>query len=176
MNIRVAKSEDGQGIQRLYLSAFPEGEGEVVSKIAIDLLDEKTTPKILSLVAETEGDLLGHVAFSPVTVDSIENFHSYILAPLAVQPDFQKRHIGSQLIEQGLQQLSLIGVNVVFVYGDPEYYSRFGFSVEAAHQFRPEYKMEYPFGWQAVQLNKANLPSAPVTIKCVAPLSSPSLW
>jgi putative acetyltransferase len=176
MNIRVARSEDGNAIQRLYISAFPEGEGEVVSKIAIDLLDEKTTPTILSLVAETQGEILGHVAFSPVVVDNLESFHSYILAPLAVKPDYQKRHIGSQLIEQGLQQLSLIGINVVFVYGDPEYYSRFGFSIEAAHQFRPEYKLEYPFGWQAVLLNEANLPSAPVIIKCVAPLSDPSLW
>lgn len=176
MNIRVARSEDGSAIQRLYLSAFPDGEGEVVSRVAIDLLEEKTTPTILSLVAETEGDIVGHVAFSPVTVDSIERFNNYILAPLAVKPDYQKRHIGSQLIEQGLQQLSLIGANIVFVYGDPEYYSRFGFSVEAACQFRPEYKMQYPLGWQAVRFNEVDLPSAPVIIKCVAPLSSPGLW
>jgi GNAT superfamily N-acetyltransferase len=73
------------------------------------------------LVAETEGIVVGHVAFSPVTIDNNENFQGYILAPLGVKPDYQNRRIGSKLIESGMQQLSRMGVDILFVYGDPKY-------------------------------------------------------
>ena len=46
-----------------------------------------------------------------------------------------------------------MGVNVVFVYGDPKYYGKFGFSAEVASAYSPPYELQYPFGWQAVALN-----------------------
>jgi len=137
MNIRNATNLDREDIQRVHLCAFPEGENEIVSKLAMDLLSEKTTPQTISLVAAADGAIVGHIAFSPVTMDNHEHFQGYILAPLGVKPDYQKRRIGSNLIEYGMQQMSVMGVNVVFVYGDPNYYGRFGFSAEAAHQFTP---------------------------------------
>jgi len=176
MNIRVATNQDSDNIQRLYLSAFPEGEREIVSKLAIDLLSENTTPQTISLVAIIEGAVIGHAAFSPVKIDNNENFQGYILAPIGVNPDYQKRRIGSQLIEHGLQQLSVKGVNVVFVYGDPKYYSRFGFSADAAYQYTTPYMLQYPFGWQAIVLNEYDLKKPPVAIACVNPLCDPKLW
>lgn len=136
MNIRAATIQDRDDVQRIHLCAFPEGENTIVSKLAIDLLSENTTPRTISLVAETEGAVVGHIAFSPVTVENYVNFRGYILAPLAVKPAFQRRHIGSNLIRNGMQQLSAMNVNVIFVYGDPEYYGRFGFSTDAALQYQ----------------------------------------
>lgn len=98
MNIRIARNQDRDDVQRVHLCAFPEGEGEIVSKLTIDLLSEKTTPRTISLVAETDGAIVGHIAFSPVIIADNENFQGYILAPLGVKPDFHKRRIGSRLI------------------------------------------------------------------------------
>jgi len=176
MNLRIAKIQDQNDIQRVHLCAFPEGEREIVSKLAIDLLSEEMTPQTISLVAETDGAIVGHIAFSPVTIDNNDNFQGYILAPLGVKPDYQKRHIGSKLIEYGMQQLSIMGVNVVFVYGDPKYYGRFGFSADAAHQYTTPYKLQYPFGWQAIMLNKCDIEKSPVTITCITSLCDPKLW
>ncbi len=176
MNIRVATSQDQDDIQSLHMCAFPEGESEIISKLAINLLLEKTTPETISLVAETEGAVVGHVAFSPVIIDINENFLGYILAPLGVKPDFQKHRIGSKLVESGIQQLSMMGVNVVFVYGDPKYYGRFGFSADAAHQYTPPYPLEYPFGWQAMVLNQCDTEASPGAITCVPSLCDPKLW
>ena len=176
MNIRIATIRDRDDVQRIHLHAFPSGESEIVSKLAIDLLSEKTTSQIISLVAEIEGTVVGHVAFSRVKIDKDSNWQGYILAPLAVKPDYQKQRIGSKLIEEGMQLLLKQGVNVVFVYGDPKFYSRFGFTTDAAHQYIAPYKLKYSFGWQAIVLNECNIEKPPVAITCVTSLCDPKLW
>ncbi len=176
MKIRVATNQDRVAIQRIHLRAFPESESERVAKLAMDLLAESTTPETLSFVAETEGAVVGHVALSPVLIASNQDFRAYILAPLGISPESQKRRIGSKLIENGLQRLSLMEVNVVFVYGDPNYYRRFGFSTDVAQQYIPPYKLQYPFGWQATVLNQCAIGEATGAITCVASLSDPALW
>ena len=176
MNIRIAANQDRDDVQRVHLCAFPEGEREIVSKLAIDLLSEKTTPQTISLVAEIDGSIVGHIAFSPVTIDNNENFQGYILAPLGVKPDWQKRRIGSRLIEYGMGQLSDMEVNVVFVYGDPKYYGRFGFSPDVAQKYTTPYKLQYLSGWQAIVLKECDIEKPPVAITCVTSLCDPQLW
>ena len=176
MHIRVATSLDREDIHSVHWSAFGEDEREIVSKLAVNLLSEDTTPRTFSLVAETDGIVVGHVAFSPVTIEVSKNFQGYIMAPLGVKPDHQKRRIGSELIESGMQRLSRMGVDILFVYGDPEYYSKFGFSAEAAERYIPPYELQYPFGWQGIPLNEFRTGDSPVKMACVASLCDPALW
>lgn len=176
MNIRTATNQDRDDIQRVHLCAFPESENDIVSKLAMDLLSEKTTPQTISCVAEIHGAIIGHIALSPVIVDHHENFLGYILAPLGVKPDFRKRRIGSKLVEYSLNWLSVMGVNVVFVYGDPKFYGRFGFSAESAHQYTAPYKLLYPFGWQAIVLHECFIEKQTHAITCVTSLRDPQLW
>ncbi len=127
MCVRIATSLDRDDVRSVHLSAFPEGERELVAKLALSLLTEETVPQTISLVAESDRTVVGHVAFSPVQIANNEKLQGYILAPLGVKPDYQKRRIGSKLIESGIQKLLKTGVNILFVYGDPKYYRRFGF-------------------------------------------------
>jgi putative acetyltransferase len=176
MQIRAATSLDRDAIYGVCWAAFPEDERETVADLAVSLLAESTVPETLSLVAETEENVVGHVSFSPVTIGTRGNQHGYILAPLAVKPDYQKRGTGSKLVEDGLQKLSTMDVEIVFVYGDPKYYGRFGFSVDAALRYTPPYTLQYPFGWQALVLKEPKAEGAPVPISCVTSLSDPALW
>lgn len=176
LNVRAATNRDRQAIQAVHVEAFPEGEGATVAKLAADLLEEDTTPETLSLVAGRDGVIVGHAAFSPVFIADNEEFKGYILSPLAVKASSQKGGIGRALIEDGLRRLSENGVEVVFVYGDPEYYGRFGFSAEAASVYNAPYPLQYPFGWQAVLLDEPKPAESPVTIICVDSLSDPGLW
>ena len=175
-HIRVAASLDRDDIREIHLCAFPDSENQIVSTLAVNLLSEETSPKTISLVAEADGALVGHIAFSPVTVNSNESWKGYILAPLGVKPDYQKHRIGSKLIESGMQRLSKMGVNVLFVYGDPNYYGKFGFNADAASGYSPAYKLQYPFGWQAITLNEGILAESTVRISCVDSLNNPELW
>ena len=176
MHIRIATSLDRDDVREVHLCAFPKGEREIVSKLAVNLLFEETTPQTISLVAETGGAVVGHVAFSPVAIDNNENWQGYILAPLGVKPDYQNCHIGSKLIDRGMQQLFKLGVNILFVYGDPKYYSRFDFRADVADQYTPPYKLQYPFGWQAIALNDTNIAKSSIKIACVNSLCDPELW
>ena len=176
MHIRKATSLDRDSILQIYLNAFPEGEKELVSKLAIDLLSEKTMPQTISLVAETDGAIVGHIAFSPIKINNNDNVLGYILAPLAVMPAYQKQGIGTALIENGIQELVKMEVNILFVYGDPEYYIRFGFLAKHAKKFMPQHKIQYPFGWQAMILNEFVIDSENSNIACVASLNYPKLW
>ena len=97
------------------------------------------------------------------------------MAPLAVRPDYQKRRIGSKLKESGVQQLSRLGVDIIFVYGDPKYCSKFGFNVDAAERYIPPHKLQYPFGWQGIALSECSVGKSSVKIVCVTSLNDPVL-
>jgi len=97
-------------------------------------------------------------------------------AALALQANYQEHRIGSTLIECGMQQLSALSVNVVFVYGDPEYYERFGINVEAARDYTPPFKLQYSSGRQGIVLDEYAMEKASVAKTFVAPLHDPKLW
>lgn len=79
-------------------------------------------------VAVDRGEVIGHIAFSPVTVDPPAPHLSLVgLAPMAVLPGRQRTGVGLSLVRQGLDACRERGVDAVFVLGHPEYYPRFGF-------------------------------------------------
>ncbi len=176
MAIRTATDLDQNKIHRIYRSAFPKEEREVVAQLAVNLLRQNTTPSTLSFVAEIEDSITGHIAFSPITLTEDRNCKGYILAPLAVDPNDQKQGIGSQLVQHGIQQLSQLGIDILLVYGDPKYYGRFSFNEATAKNYSPPYKLEYPFGWQGLMLSDLPPAKSPVQITCVPALSDPAMW
>jgi len=79
-----------------------------------------------SLVAELDGRIVGHIAFSPVQIsDGAQGW--YGLGPVSVTPELHKRGIGKALIERGLAMLKEIGAQGCVLVGEPAYYQRFGF-------------------------------------------------
>ena len=80
----------------------------------------------ISLVAEIDGRVIGHIAFSPVIISDGTN-DWYGLGPVSVLPDYQKQGIGKSLINGGLSLLKDIGGKGCALVGDPNYYKRFGF-------------------------------------------------
>ena len=80
----------------------------------------------VSLVAEIDGILVGHIAFSPVTfTDGSQNW--YGLGPVSVAPNYQKQGIGTRLVNEGLNLLKDLGAEGCCLVGDPDFYKRFGF-------------------------------------------------
>ena len=98
---------------------------------------------LLSLVADLDGQIAGHILFSRMWIDTGGGpVPAVALAPMAVSPGLQRRGIGGQLIRRGLDELRAQGERIVLVLGHPDYYPRFGFSAAAARAiespFRPE--------------------------------------
>ena len=81
----------------------------------------------VSLVAEIDGNLVGHIAFSPVTMsDGTTDW--YGLGPVSVHPDYQRKGIGKALIQAGLSRLRALNAKGCCLVGHPEYYRQFGFN------------------------------------------------
>lgn len=86
---------------------------------------------VLNLVLETHGRIVGHVSFSELPIDTGKRIlHGAALAPVSVHPEWQRRGLGSALIQRGLLMLKDRGISIIAVVGDVGYYSRFGFSSE----------------------------------------------
>jgi putative acetyltransferase len=83
----------------------------------------------LSLVATQGDDIVGHVAFSPVTINGAAG-DFYGLGPVSVWPDRQRAGIGQALIREGLRRLQSVGAGGCVLLGDPAYYARFGFETD----------------------------------------------
>jgi putative acetyltransferase len=101
----------------------------------------------ISLVAEHRGEIVGHIAFSPVTI-SDGSTKWYGLGPVAVLPGYQKQGIGKALVHEGLSRLKTLGCKGCVLVGDPAYYSRFGFrnSPELVYEgISQEYVLVLPF-------------------------------
>ena len=174
--IRVATNEDRDHIRDVHLRAFPEEEGRLIAELAGNLLSEESDPTTVTLVAEIDGEVVGHVAFSPVYAGGQKKCLGYILAPLAVKPKYHNSGIGSKLTKDGIARLSEMGINLFLVYGDPDYYGRFGFGAEAASGFVPPYELKYPFGWLAFLRSQGGGVEQPVQLSCVESLRTPELW
>jgi putative acetyltransferase len=90
----------------------------------------------LSLVAEVDGRIVGHILFSPVMSTGAEGLG---LGPMAVTPDYQRRGVGTALIEAALARLRAAGCPFVVVLGHHDYYGRFGFVPASRHGLRCEW-------------------------------------
>lgn len=133
--VRPEAPEDSEGVRAVHLAAFPTAaEADLVARLHRDFDSE------ISLVAEQSGDIVGHVMLSRMAVAGGGRvWRALGLGPVAVLPGSQGGGVGSELIRASLAIAAALGEEVVFVLGEPDYYSRFGFSAEAAEPFDSPY-------------------------------------
>jgi putative acetyltransferase len=123
VTVRKEKPEDIKQIYSVNEQAF----GVSTEAGIVDTIRENC-PDTLSLVAEDDGEIVGHVFFSPAEIEwSGKIIRGMGLAPMAVRPDRQRQGIGSQLVKAGLEILEEQGCSYVIVLGHPGFYTKFGF-------------------------------------------------
>ncbi len=117
------RPEDAHAIRLVQEEAF----GQSNEADLVDALRNRGA-LTLSLVALRENEVVGHILFSPVTIESTgSSFNAIGLGPMAVLPPYQGKGIGSQLVRIGLEQCRQAGHEIVVVLGHPDFYGRFGF-------------------------------------------------
>ena len=94
---------------------------------------------LVSLVAVADAAVIGHIAFSAVEIEHTSGHRGAGLAPMAVDPAWQRHGVGRQLVHEGLSRCRRLGLDVVVVLGHPGYYPRFGFLPASRFGLRSEY-------------------------------------
>lgn len=136
IEIRKEKQEDYEAVRTINDMAFGQStEGKIVDKI------RSACKETLSLVAVKEGKVVGHIFFSPVSISYEEKeIIGMGLAPMAVNPEFQKQGIGSLLVNEGIKLLKKSKCPFVVVLGHDKYYPRFGFKIASKNGLVPQWE------------------------------------
>lgn len=155
MTIRPETSLDCDAIRSVICEAFHQSD-------EADLVEALRTARVLeiSLVAKEDNSIVGHIALSKLKSPA----NSLALAPVCVVGNQQGRGIGSSLIQTAVAEARSRGFSMIFVLGDPDYYSRFGFSTELAEGFPCEYSgsffMALPIGKEHLEPTSVIYPKA----------------
>jgi putative acetyltransferase len=136
VTIREEQSGDATQIRIVIQQAF----GQTEEADIVDKLRKACTHRI-SLVAVSRGPMVGHILFTPVTIQAKEKIIEGMgLAPMAVLPEFQRQGIGSKLVNVGLDIIKKNKHPFVIVLGHPTYYPRFGFVPASRYGIKSEYE------------------------------------
>jgi putative acetyltransferase len=136
MLIRAERPDDVATVDHVITDAFGDTDG-LTARLAGLLRGLVERDLGISLVAELDDEIVGHVMFTRSVLDAPTRLVDVqVLSPLAVAPEHQRRGVGTALVTSGLEQMSARGVPVVFLEGSPEYYPRFGFTPGGELGFR----------------------------------------
>ncbi len=140
IEIRNEERKDIGQVREVLCAAFPtNAESKLVDAL-------RTNGKaILSLVAVSDDQVLGHILFSPVSITPPVAAKGFGLAPVAVHPDAQSQGIGSRLIHEGLRRCKELDYAYCVVLGNPKYYQRFGFEKASRFGIQNEYGVDEEF-------------------------------
>ena len=132
IEIREERSDDVPAVRHLNRRAFGQDQESNI----VDAL-RANAAALLSLVATLNGQVVGHIMYSPLSIDG--KFEGAALGPMAVLPQCQREGIGTKLIEAGNRKLKDDGCPFIIVVGHADYYPRFGFKPASEHGIKCEW-------------------------------------
>ena len=176
MYIRETKEADLEDILLVERKAF---NSKKEADLAKDLLADPTAKPRLSLMAFIEDQPAGHILFTKACLlNSPREIAVSFLAPLAVEPKFQRQGVGNGLVKKGLELLSKSGVELVFVVGHTSYYPRHGFVPAGTLGFEAPYPIPkiHANAWMVKALRPDVIGSVSGKVVCCDALNKPELW
>ncbi|WP_223274817.1 GNAT family N-acetyltransferase [Tateyamaria sp. syn59] len=150
-------------------------EGQLIGKLVTDMFATVDGRDMIVVCAQDGGPLIGSIIFTRMTY--AEDARTvFILSPVAVAPDYQRKGVGQSLLRHGLGVLRETGVDVVLTYGDPAYYSKVGFNQITEETAQAPAPLSYLHGWLGQSLTGKALEPLKGPSRCVPALSDPAYW
>ena len=160
--------------ERVFSAAEGEAEGAIIAKLVTDLVTNTDPEELMGYLAIEQQSIRGAILFSRFTVPNAQL--AYLMSPVAVATEAQRTGIGQALITHGLKQLQTQGVNLVFTYGDPAFYSKTGFMPLSETEIKAPYPLSQPIGWLGQSLDGNPIQPMQGATQCVAAFCDPSYW
>jgi len=178
MKLAAYKPDQSQEIIKLFTDVFSgsEGkeEGQLIGQLVTELIATTDSKDLLGYSSYLNGNIVSCIFFSRLVLPSHKI--AFILSPVAVAKQQQGKGIAQELITFGIQQLQSYGVELLFTYGDPDFYSKVGFVKIDENTVKAPKKLTYPDGWLAQTLNNEGITPETGVMKCVDALNKQVYW
>jgi putative acetyltransferase len=158
----------------VFSSSESEEEGKIIGNLVSKLIKKTEQHDLVGFVASSNDRIVGCIFFSRLVVPN--NSTAFMLSPVAIASEEQGKGIGQQLINHGLGYLKSIDINLVFTYGDPNYYSKVGFKPISESIVSAPFKLSQPEGWLAQSLDGSTINSAQGSSQCVEAFNNQAYW
>jgi len=167
-----------QEVIKLFSSVFStsegESEGQSIGNLVSNLIDKTKPEDLVGCVAIDNGSIVGCIFFSRFIVPNGQV--AFILSPVAISTKDQGTGIGQKLINYGLDHLRSQNVNLVLTYGDPDFYSKTGFTQISENVIKAPHPLSQPIGWLAQSLDGKALQTMNGSTQCVEALDDSKFW
>ena len=178
MELSEYRSRDIDEIKQLYTKVFTDSQGQsegiIVGNLAYDLMVSINTNDLYGFTATENKIIIGCILFSRLVFE--RNINAFLLSPVAIHTNYQGKGIGKKLIDFGINCLKEDGVELVFTYGDPDFYSKVGFISIAENIVKAPLKLTYPEGWLGQSLVGDKIDPIEGNTYCAKPFNNPELW
>ncbi len=178
MNYQLIESSKQNEVKDLFTSSFTAAEGEeegmLVGKLAGTLAADIDNENIICMGAYDNQLLVGAIFFTRLNFG--DSTKAYMLAPVAVSTNFQKKGVGQALINHGLNELKKRSVSFAVTYGDPAFYSKVGFKPLSEELIKAPLTLSMPFGWQGCTLTDTPILAISTRPTCVIAFNDPIFW
>lgn len=178
MKLTAFRAEFADQVIALFNQVFSDSENEAEGKLIGDLVTKLITTTeagdITGYIAIVDKTIVGSVFFSRMSLRTQQN--AFILSPVAIATEQQGKGIGQQLIKFGIEQLESAGVEMLFTYGDPNFYSKLGFKQISETLIKAPLILSYPEGWLAQTLNGKSMTAIDGETQCVKALMDQQYW
>lgn len=178
MELSLFNSSQSKEVIELFTKVFSasenEKEGQSIGNLVSNLIATTDPQDLIGFVAISDGEIVGSIFFSRLVLPGEQT--AFILSPVAVATNQQGKGIGQQLINFGISHLKSQGVNLLFTYGDPDFYARVGFKPISESIVKAPLKLTFPQGWLAQSLDGRPINAIKGTAHCVEALNDQKYW
>ena len=178
MEFSVYDPSQSQEIIDLFTSVFSDSEGKseglLIGELVSELIETTDAQELFGFVAKAKEKIIGCIFFSRITFEN--SINAFILSPAAIDTNHQGKGVGQKLITFGINFLKDKNVDLVFTYGDPNFYSKVGFSHISEECVKAPLKLTYPEGWLGQSLIGESVEPISGKSYCVNALNKQEYW
>jgi predicted N-acetyltransferase YhbS len=179
MNFELYKLAQANEVKKLFTNVFSDSEGQeegkLIGNLASELLKTTDLSDIFTFIAKDDREIIiGCIIFTRIIFEIQVN--AFILAPVAISTQHQNQGFGQKLINFGIDYLKNKNVEIVFTYGDPNFYSKVGFQNITEEIVKAPLKLTYPEGWLAQSLVSKYIKPISGDSTCVSALNNQQYW
>lgn len=178
MKLLAFKLSNVEDIKQLFIKVFSDAEGQsegaLIGNLTYDIMTSTDAQDLYGFVVIENEKIIGSILFTRLTFQNGVN--AFLLSPVAIDTSYQGKGIGQKLINFGINHLRERGVNIVFTYGDPNFYSKVGFNRITEKIAKAPFKLSQPEGWLAQSLVSDEIKAISGGSSCVEAFNKPEIW